>query len=225
MRREIVPAEVIIPARPIPDGDWLARRLRGEGRSSDIARSMDVRGINTTPTSVAEADSLSRSLVRELDQAIRCGDRSLIWKMLRDRPELIRLPKFPEILCRWITNGSLRAPRGRPRGATGWCPLVVAGLIDQLVFSGVARNLEQAFVLLDPLGVPYDSAKRLYRQACREPRFRALMILDEGRARPVEDRDQQWTGSAEALSAGKTLVRSHHDPQLGGRVELQFRAT
>jgi hypothetical protein len=91
--------------------------------------------------------------------------------------------------------------------------------------SGAARNREQAFSYLAGLGLTYDSAKRLYAQASREPRFRALLLLDEEKARPVEERDLRWMANAEALSPGQTVVRTRHDPALGGAVDMQFRAT
>lgn len=75
------------------------------------------------------------------------------------------------------------------------------------------------------LGLTYDSAKRLYAQASREPRFRALLLLDEEKARPVDESDLRSMASAGAVTPGHTVVRSRHDLALGGRVDMQFRGT
>jgi len=221
--REIVPAEIIVPAMPVLDPEWVTQRLRGGSGGVD-PRFVSLRGINTAPTSVADAERLARSVVRELEQAIRDGDRTTIAKMLRDRPELILVPSVREILLRWIASGSLRPPRGRPRGATSWSPIVVAALVDDLISRGVSRNREQAFALLGALGLSYESAKRLCDQATREPRFRALLLLDEQKARSLEERDLRWMDGAERLSPDSTVSRSADDPLLGGIVDMQFRA-
>jgi len=47
----------------------------------------------TAPNSVADADALSMPLLRELERAVREGDRTTVAKLLRDRHELILAPK------------------------------------------------------------------------------------------------------------------------------------
>jgi len=149
--RELVPAELIIPAKPVLDCEWVTRRLRGEWGRSQAAQSIDVCGLETSPTSVADAERLSRAVLRKLDHAVYAGDRTEIAKMLRDRPELIFVANVRDKLSRWVLNGSLRAPRGRPSGATTWSPLVVASLVEHLVSSGAIRSREQAFSRLGVL--------------------------------------------------------------------------
>jgi hypothetical protein len=106
-----------------------------------------------------------------------------------------------------------------------WSPLVVAALVEDLIARGYARNREQAFSSLAALGLSYDSVKRLYSQASREPRFRALLLVGEEKARPLEEHDLRWMSRAEALCPGHTISRSAPDPGLGGTVAIQFRAT
>lgn len=224
MGREIVPAELIVPAMPLLDGEWVARRLRGEGGGGRTAQMIDIRGIRTHTTCVDEAERLSRVVLRDLERAIRCGDRTYVAKALQDRPELILVRSIRSTLSRWISNGSLRPPRGRPRGSAAWCPPVVAGLVDHLVSTGGARNRENAFASLSVLGLSYDSAKRLYWQASREQRFRPLLLLDEELARPVEDRDRRWMASAQPLLPGRPVLRRCHDPAVGGTVNIEFTA-
>jgi hypothetical protein len=221
---ELVPAQVFIPARPVPDDEWVARRLRGRRRHSQAGQSIDVRGVETGATSIAEAEQLSRVVLRRLECAIHDGDRTALWKMLRDRPELILISNVCDVVSRWITNGSLRAPRGRPKGASTWSPMVVAGLVDHLIARGVARTREQACSSLDALGLSYEQAKRLCAQASKEPRFRALLVVDEERAMSAGERELQWIRGAEPLSTGKTISRTIVEPQLGGTVDVKFQA-
>jgi hypothetical protein len=223
---EIVPAELNLPALPVLDGAWVERRLRGGAPSSGPeVRSIDIRGITTRQTSVAEADRLSQPVLRDLHRAMHVGDLSSIGKMLGDRPQLIRDPQACDQLCRWIKNGSLRRHRGRPLDATRWPAPVVAALVDHLISTGAALNRSQAFCRLEPLGLNPDSVKHLYRQAYTEARFRPLLLLDESKARPVEEGDLRWMAGIQALSAGHTVVRNGFDGSLGGVVEMQFRAT
>jgi hypothetical protein len=224
MHREIVPAELIVPAIPVLDDDWVARRLRGVPGRYDAAQSIDMRGIRTSPASVDGAERLSRVVLRDLERAVQCGDRTSIWKALRERPELILVGNIRDTLSRWISNGSLRAPRGRPRGATTWSPPVVAGLVDHLISSRAARSREHAFSRLAVVGLSYDSAKRLYVQAFREQRFRPLLLLDEDNARPIEDGDLRWMAGAESLLPGNPIVRSTYDRALGSAVNINFTA-
>lgn len=225
MRREIVPAELIVPAIPILDDDWVARRLSGEARRGGGAHSVDIRGLRTSTASVGGAERLSRVVLRDLERAVHGGDRTAVWKALRDRPELILVSGIRDTLSRWIANGSLRAPRGRPRGMTTWSPPVVAGLVDHLLAIGAARSREHAFSRLAPLGLSYDSAKRLNAQAFREQRFRPLLLLDEEHARPVDDGDLRWMAGAEPLRPGAPIVRKAYERVLGGTVTTNFTAT
>lgn len=223
MGLEIVPAQLLLPVKPLPDKDWLLQRLNGK-RAVNSARTIELRGLNTPPTSVATAERVSRVVLRDLDDALREGDRTRFWKILEDRPYLAQMPNISNTFCLWYRNGSLRAPRGRPRGSTSYHPLVVAGLIDQLVSAGMAANPERAFSLLGPLGIPYDSARQRYFQARREQRFRALLLVDEEHARPVEQGDLEWMACAQHLGANRVISRSLYDPALGGRVGIEFKA-
>src|SRR5262245_46946507 len=139
----------MIPAQPVLDSGWVDRRLTGGSPSVEAARAVDVRGIRTVPTSVSDANGMSQSILRDLNRAIRARDLSSIGKWLRDRPELILFPQVSATLCRWIMNGSLRAPRGRPAGATNWPPPVIASLVHYLISTGAVRNPEQAFCRFD----------------------------------------------------------------------------
>jgi len=225
MRREIVPAQLIVPAIPILGDDWVASRLSGEAGRGGAARSIDIRGLRTSPASVDGAERLSRAVLRDLERAVHCGDRTSIWKALRDRPELILVGGIRDTLSRWIANGSLRAPRGRPRGVTSWSPPVVAALVNHLLSTNAAGCREHAFSGLAALGLSYESAKRLYAQAFREQRFRPLLLLDEDKARPVDDFDLRWMAGAERLAPGAPIVRSTYDRAAGGVVTTNFTAT
>jgi hypothetical protein len=132
-------------------------------------------------------------------------------------------------------KGGARSPGERLWGATAspvgsgvWSPLVVAGIVDHLLLSGFAENREQAFSRLEPLGLNCGSAKHLYYQAFRGPRFRALLLIDDGQTRKPDrwgDDDMVRMAGAERLAPGKTILRTAHDPALGGPVEMQFRET
>src|ERR1700690_1370468 len=223
MGRELIPADLFAPATPLLDPDWVVRRRRGAAGCSPET-SINIRGVQTSAATVADAEPLARSVLRDLEQAIRDGDRTSIWKMVQDRPVLMLIPMFRDRLSRWILNRSLRAPPGRPRGSTLLSPLLVVALVDHLVSTRAVPNPDIAFSRLNFIGIGYDSAKRLYAQAFREDRFRALLLLDEEKARPVQDQDLAWMASAERLTADHQVVRNWFDPALGGLVEARFQA-
>jgi len=52
-----------------------------------------------------------------------------------------------------------------------------------------------------------------------------MLLLDEEKARPVEERDLRWIAGAETLSSEQPVMRSQYDPVLGGTIDMQFGAT
>jgi len=124
MRREIVPAELIVPAQPVLEPRMgFERRQRGQPVTPGVAQSIDMRGINTRPTSVAEAERVSRSVCEILDRAISpVGDRGRRFGRRSESAGTRHGPECRDTVSRWISNGSGARPSRSPRGTNYMVP-------------------------------------------------------------------------------------------------------
>lgn len=218
---ELVPASITAQAKPIPDPGWVERRLATDRTASACP---EISGVETAATSIEQADNFFRAMYAAVMRAIEDGDRKSVQKIMRDHPDLLLRRDIVEVLARWTKNGSLRGLPGRPPASGAWSPVFVVVMVDYLISTGRAENKEQAFKLLSPFGLGYDSAKRLDAQARREPRFQALLITDESRACPLDTDTARLISQAQRLSPGSPVVRHVSDPTLGGDVRVEFTA-
>jgi hypothetical protein len=205
---------MVFPGGPIPPKGGLLER--GPGTPVNLNR-LRFQGVSTLDASWIEAKARADELLRECRRLLR--DHK-VWAFL----DLLGM--YPGLICdRWIREALLklakrRRLRRRPGRPTGWYtiyPLVIVVLVEQLLLSGQVGSQEEAFGELEKLGIiSFDSAQRLFYQAHREDRFRAILKTSPELARmvtaeEVADRVQR----AETLEGGKPITRTVEDSQLG----------
>ncbi len=141
---------------------------------------------------------------------------------------------YPGLICdRWVRETlvklakqrRLRRRQGRPTGWYRIYPLVVVALVEQLLSSGEVENAEEAFGELEELGVmSCESAQRLFYQARREERFRAILLTSPELARMVTAEEvAERVRKAETLQPGGPITRTVQHPQLGS-VSITLKA-
>ncbi len=168
-----------------------------------------IRGLTTLAASLGDAQSRAEGRLKAVKQRIRQGDHQGLVNLLDDYPEFIAHPWVRKEWIKWIATGrSFRKP-GRRMGSVIRHPLIVAGMVDELVRRGWAKNKHKAFEWLDEhLCINYDMVKEQYYRAWSEERFRAVLIENPVGARSrTPDEIEHTIDQAETLESGKTITR------------------
>lgn len=223
MRYEVMPASMIFPVVPIPAKEVLS----GAPKDADSINldPLLIQGVSTLPGSVEGADRKTEALLSECRRRVERRDFAGLLDLLDVNPLLTADRRVRETLYKFAKQRRLHRRCGRPRGDYKKVhPLVVAGLVDQLIANGDAPNPEQAFWELEKLGVlPYGTAKDYYYQVLREKRYKPLLLTCPELARPATDEEVAALHHAEALRPGGKITRTVDDPQFGA-VEINFEA-
>lgn len=105
-------------------------------------------------------------------------DRRALAELLDLNPAFISVDWVAKEVLRLRKGGLFLRRRGRPKGRYEIRPLIVMGLVEHLIRNGMAENKEQAFSMLEELGVfqSYDSAKAAYYRAPRSADLQAILL-------------------------------------------------
>ncbi len=222
MRYEAVPARMVFPAVPIPAKEVLS----GAPKDADSINldPLLIQGVSTLPGSVEGAERKAEALLSECRRLVASRDFPGFLDLLDVNPLLTVDRGVRETLYKLAKQRRLHRRRGRPRGDYKKVhPLVVAGLVAQLVANGDAPYPEQAFWKLEKLGVlPYGTAKDYYYQVLGEERYKPVLFTCPEFARAT-DEEVAALHHAEALRPGGKITRTVEDPRLG-TVGITFEA-
>jgi hypothetical protein len=213
---EAMRARMVLPAIPIP----------AHGESVEKFATIRWQGLRTLPTCVADAHKHSHELLRRTQWRVRRGDRRALAELLDYNPEFIAVRWVrEEVLKRLAGDRSLRR-RGRPAGSFVMQPLVVVGLVEELMASDRAKNPHTAFKQLESLtGMLYETTKRLYYQALSEPRFRAIFLtFPETSSQLTGEELARVIGASEQLTSGRPSTRTLCETE-SGPLKVTFEAT
>jgi hypothetical protein len=168
-----------LDAAPIP--------LVQPATSASGAKAVDptlITGFQTMPTSLEAAAARAVALSREAQRLVDAGELGCFFRLLENHPDLAMESRVAELLRAAMQDGRFGRNRGRPPGIYTIPPPAVYSLVQALIASGRAENVDDAFRWLEEekaLPLTYAAAKTKYYQALREPRFRGLLF------RRVED--------------------------------------
>lgn len=220
-RYEITPFRIVLSGIPIPADGALPAGPSEERDACQWPAELPITGVFTRPTCPEGARRQAEELLRHCGERRRRGDRSAIPELLDLNPEFISVRWVREELVRLLEGGLPLRKRGRPWGRYKRNPLFVMGLVEHLMATKRAKNVEQAFGRLEELGVlSYDSAKEGFYRGLREKRFEAvLMEFPELRQVISAEEAARLFGAAEIVQPGKKSRRTWEDPRLG-TVEL-----
>ena len=156
---EAIPFRMACPAVPVPS---LGEPPLGS------AEQFLAKGVRTLPGCPEAAQEQAEMLLQHAKRRARRGDRDAVRKLLAFNPAFAVDPWVRQELLRVTMTGRSSRSRGRPKDSGMLHPLLVVGLIEELIVSGRAKSREQAFAELEELvGLNYASAKRVFYEALR----------------------------------------------------------
>ncbi len=186
---EIVPFQVAVPV--IPE---FAPAF--EPRAGDKA--MPVVAGHTGEIRFASIEETTNALLRSYRRRVDRGDRRALGELLDLNPAFISVEWVAEAVARYAeTELSIRRT-GRPRGTCRRSPLFVVGLVEHLIRTKRAKNLEQVFHWFEEHEVlSYGRVKTLYYQERNDPRVRAVLINQPvGMPFASDEQVQVWLAEA-----------------------------
>ena len=186
-------------------------------------KELSIQGVSTLPQSINNAEGKADELLKECRRCIRKRDFSTFLSRLDAYPALIEDRWVREMVFKLAKQDRLRRRSGRPDACYNIYPLIVVGLVEQLITRGQVPNREQAFLTLEALGImSYERAKYFFYRARREKRFRAILLKSAELAHVVTAEDMAARcRDAETLDPGGKITRTAEDPKLG-TVEITF---
>jgi hypothetical protein len=193
-------ARIIVPLIPRFAADTFPKEPP-EKEGYRLPAELSLTGASGPPTCLREAQQEGEELLRRCRERVRRGERAAIWELLEINPAFIANAWVREQTTRFLEGGLSTGRRGRRPGTFKVHPLVIVGLVQQLIESGRARNPERAFVELDEFGlVSYDSAKDAYYRALRDSRYRPVLVELPGFAEVISEEQHEA-----ALRRGRRL--------------------
>ncbi len=222
MRYIGIPFRIVLPGIPEPASGTLPMEPQEDGEVR-MPETLAIRGVSTLATSTEQARREAEALLRQCQERVAAGRAGAVLDLLDINPEFIQHAWVREAYVRLSEQGLLRRRRGRPIGRDKVCPMVVAGLVGQLIATGRVKNLEQAFGKLEELGLmTYAAAKDSFYRGRREPRFRPIYLEFPELEREMTAAEVEYLQRAEMVESGRTINRTFEDPRLG-RVEFSLR--
>jgi hypothetical protein len=215
---EVTPFRAIVPAMPVQGPSGVdADELR--------AGQFKMTGVESVETSLDGARRNTERLLRDWRARSRARDRYALIALLDDNPELMLVEEVRAELIELIRGGLPLRRRGRRRNRYRMHPLVVVGIVRQLVHSKVVPNTEQAFWWLNDKDVlPYETARRLFYRSAREERLRPLLVeFPELSERLPSSVVEPVLRAAEVLTPRRPILRRWNDP-VRGETELSINA-
>jgi hypothetical protein len=178
------------------------------------AGSLRTDGATSGPTSVSRAEAHTERLVIDILRCVNVGNGARLFAIVRDHPDIVLEPRVSETLLLWMEKSRYRPGRGRPSGVYTFHPLVVYGLVNRLLAANTVANKEQGFAWLHEHGGPESlTARRLYYEACADPRFCGLLIkYPKSLSDAGDDEFMRRRANAEVLRPGQEIVRTLTSP-------------
>jgi len=191
---------------------------------TEMPATLAINGISTPTTSVDLAKNEADALLRRCRELVAVGRAEAILELLDINPEFIKDAWVRETYIRLAEEGRLRRAPGRPIGRDKVNPMVVVGLVGHLIETKRAKNREQAFGVLEELGLmTYAAAKDSFYRSRREARFKPIYLEFPELERELTAEEVAYFMRAEMVEVDRTAMRTFDDPRLG-RVEFGITA-
>ena len=193
--------------------------------ASEIAQA-PTQGISTLPTNVQWASDRRRWLIAECERRIKARKLPALYRIIEANPELALDHSIRSAVQKLSKTARFRSGPGRKAHSHNRHPLLMVGLVSDLIQAGKVNNPEQAFYVLQDLNIStYEAARRQYYRALADPRFRGLLIeLEQAQSQSAEEAESAMQ-AGEWLRPGGQIRRSVYMPEIGGAAEVTFTAT
>ena len=215
----MTPIRVSLPAIPdLGDGALPVDQIR-------TSQEFPIAGARTLPCTTEGATREAAEMLAACKARVARGEGWALTELLDANPAFIADDWVRHTLGQFIQQGMPLRRRGRIRGKYQFHPLIVVGLVEYLLKTGVAGSIDQAFHRLEELRIlAYDAAKELYYRTLREDRFKPIVLEFPELARRVSAEELATLFPyVEMLDAGSRITRTFRDPERGD-TEVAFQA-
>ena len=173
-------------------------------------KEVEISGLTTIETSVEEAQRRSDGMLRAVLQQLKKGNHQALVNLLDEHPQFIAEPRIRYELAKWISTGRSYRQPGRPRKGELRHPLIVAGIVDDLMSRDLHMNMGDAFeCVADWLCISASTARDYYYDARSQERFKPILMRTGPRmTAPIEANLGQAIETAELLECGKEVKRT-----------------
>jgi len=185
---EVVPVRLSIPLMPEP--------ILPTGSRSNL-KNATFQQASSFQTSIQSAEAFTREKIKQCRNAIKARNFDGFNRIISSLPALQDSLAVQEMLHRYEKR--IHGSRGRPAGRYTYNPTVIAGLVNQAIATGKAKNREQAFLVAGQLlGLSYDVVKRYFYNAMSVAEFQPTFI-ETGEARIATAEDMQKLALARSI--------------------------
>lgn len=207
---ELTRATVHVPCYPKPLLDDLPKEPLPLSQARARLKQGRTYGAASLVTNIDQAEQRGDKLFAKFEKVEKSGNLQDLFKLLHDHPELVLNDEVRDTLLRRGQARRFTPGPGRPRGSFELHPLVVMGLVEELVGRARAKNLEEAFLQLTEmkLSTSYEAAKQAYYSAKNDLRFRAILIKTRSpRDDDMAEHFAERLRRVEKLEPGKSITR------------------
>ncbi len=224
-RYEAPPVQIWLPGVPhlaqLP-----ARHERRRGEVHAGLAATPFQAITTLPTNVQCAIGRGLALVTECERLIGARDLPALCRLIVANPELALDRRIRDAVSKLSHAARYRPGPGRSEHSHRLSPLLVVGMVHDVIRAGEAGNPSQAFYVLETLNVgTAEGIARAYYRALGDERFRGLLVeLRQSDNKSTEEakaalRNGEW------LRPGGQIRRRVYIPLINDYVEVVFTAT
>lgn len=173
-------------------------------------KEIEISGFTTVETSVEEAQRRSDGMLKAVFQQLKKGNHQALVNLLDEHPQFIAVPRIRYELVKWVATGRSYRQPGRPRKGALRHPLVVAGIVDELMTGDLQMNKGDAFACVaDWLCISASTARDHYYDARIQERFKPFLMRTGPRiTTPLAGNLGQVLETAELLECGKEVRRT-----------------
>ncbi len=173
-------------------------------------KEIEISGFTTLETSVEEAQRRSDGMLKAVFQQLKKGNHQELVNLLDEHPQFIAVPRIRYELAKWVASGRSYRQPGRPRKGALRHPLIVAGIVDELMSGDLQMNKGEAFACVaDWLCISASTARDYYYDARSQERFKPILMRTGPRiTTPIEANLGQAIETAELLECGKKVRRT-----------------
>jgi len=173
-------------------------------------KEIEISGFTTMETSVEEAQRRSDGMLKVVFQQLKEGNHQELVNLLDEHPQFIAVPRIRYELGKWVTSGRSYRQPGRPRKGALRHPLIVGGIVGELMSGDLRMNKGDAFArVADWLCISASTARDYYYDARCQERFKPILMRTGPRiTTPIEANLGQAIETAELLECGKKVRRT-----------------
>lgn len=185
-------------------------------------KEVEISGFTTLDTSAADSQRRADGMLKAVFRQLKKGDHQALVNLLDEHPQFIAVPRIQFELAKWIRSGRSYRKPGRPRKGAFRHPLVVAGIVDELISRKFMKKGEAFEWVADHLCIDASTARDHYYNARSQARFKPLLMQTGPQTTiDVDESFRRVLETAELLECGKPVMRTLEETS-DGEITVTF---